>query len=88
MLTIPKELQQAVRASQGSPLRLTDPETHSEYVLLQAETYDQIHELLLKDQTSLTTDERRTLLIKAGLRAGWDDPEFDVYNDLDPRRQP
>jgi hypothetical protein len=59
MLTIPKELQQAMRASHGRPLRLTDPETQEEYVLLQA-----------------------------GLRAGWDDPEMDVYNDLDPRRQP
>jgi hypothetical protein len=40
MLTIPKELQQAVRASHGRPLRLTDPETQAEYVLLQAEIYN------------------------------------------------
>lgn len=87
MLTIPKELQQAVRASHGRPLRLTDPETHAEYVLLQAETYDQIQGLLY-DDSSLTPNERRALLIQAGLRAGWDDPEMDVYNELDPRRQP
>ena len=87
MLTIPKELQQAVRASHGRPLRLTDPETHAEYVLLQADMYDQLHGLL--DQgTPLTPDERRAVLIQAGLRAGWDDPEMDVYNELDPRRQP
>ena len=85
MLTIPKELQQAVRASHGHPLRLTDPETHVEYVLLQAELYDQIHGLLDND-SPLTPDERRAVLIQAGLRAGWDDPELDVYNDLDPRR--
>ena len=87
MLTIPKELQQAVRASQGRPLRLTDPETNVEYVLLQAEMYDQIHGLL-HDGTPLTENEKRAILIKAGLRAGWDDPEMDVYNELDPRRQP
>lgn len=87
MLIIPKELQQAVRASHDSPLRLTDPETHAEYVLLQAEMYDQIHGLLY-DNTSLTPNERRVLLIQAGLRAGWSDPEMDVYNELDPRRQP
>jgi hypothetical protein len=86
MLTIPKELQQAVRASQGRPLRLTDPETHTEYVLLQAEMYDQLHGLL-SDDIPLTPDERRAVLLQAGLRAGWDDPEMDVYNDLDPRRQ-
>ena len=46
MLTIPKELQQAVCASHGRPLRLTDPETHAAYVLLQANMYDQLHGLL------------------------------------------
>ncbi|HEY7494035.1 MAG TPA: hypothetical protein VIH59_23405 [Candidatus Tectomicrobia bacterium] len=85
MLTIPKELQQAVRASHGRPLRLTDPETHAEYVLLQAELYDQIHELL-DNKTPLTPDERSAVLIQAGLRAAWDDPELDIYNDLEPRR--
>jgi hypothetical protein len=85
MLTIPKELQQAVRASHGRPLRLTDPETHAEYVLLQAELYDQIHELL-DNETPLTPDERSAVLIQAGLRAAWDDPELDIYNDLEPRR--
>jgi hypothetical protein len=87
MLTIPKELQQAMRASHGRPLRLTDPDTQAEYVLLQAEIYDQLQGLLY-NETSLTPDERRAVLIQAGLCAGWDDPEMDVYNDLDPRRQP
>jgi hypothetical protein len=87
MLTIPKELQEALRASHGRPLRLTDPDTQAEYVLLQAEVYDQLQGLLY-NETSLTPDERRAVLIQAGLRAGWDDPEMDVYNDLDPRRQP
>ncbi len=86
MLTIPKELQQAVRASHGRPLRLTDPETHAEYVLLQADMYDQIH-ALFDNEAPLTSGERRALLLQAGLRAGWDDPEMDVYNELDPRRQ-
>ncbi len=84
MLTIPKELQQAVRASHGRPLRLTDPETHAEYVLLHADMYDQLHRLLYH-ATPLTPDERRAVLIQAGLRAGWDDPEMDVDNALDPR---
>jgi len=87
MLPIPKELQQAMRASHGRPLRLTDPETQEEYVLLQAEMYDQLQGLL-DNEASLTPDERRAVLIQAGLRAGWDDPEMDVYNHLDPRRRP
>ena len=54
-------------------------------MLLQADMYDQLHELF-SNEASLTPNERRALLIQAGLRAGWDDPEMDVYNELDPRR--
>lgn len=36
--------------------------------------------------SAMTQDERRTLMLRSGLRAGWDDPEMDVYNDLDPRQ--
>jgi len=86
MITMPKELQQAVRTSQGQPIRLADPEMNTEYVVLPAEIYDQMQGLLY-DDASLTNDEQQNLLIKAGLRAGWDDPEMEVYNDLDPRRE-
>ena len=87
MITIPKEIQQALHTSQGQPIRLTDPDTHIEYILLRAEVYDQLHGVFY-DDSPLTQGEKRALLIHAGLRAGWDDPEMDVYDELDPRRQP
>lgn len=87
MILLPEELRQAVQDSGGRPVRLADPETRSEYVVLQADVYDQLRGLLY-DDAPLTTDERRGLLVRAGLRAGWDDPEMDVYDDLDPRRAP
>ncbi|PYS60112.1 MAG: hypothetical protein DMF74_19580 [Acidobacteria bacterium] len=86
MITMPKELLQAVRGSQGQPVRVADPETQEEYVVLPADMYERIEGLFYQDDP-LTTDERRALLIKAGLRAGWDDPEMDIYNELDPRRE-
>lgn len=86
IITIPKELQQAVRASQGQPIHLADPETKEEYVMISAEAYDRIGKLIYED-APLTEQEKRSLLIKAGMRAGWDDPEFEVYDELDPRRQ-
>jgi hypothetical protein len=86
MITLPKDIQEAIRSSQDQPIRVTDPETNSEYVLLPADLYDQIRELFYEHST-LTRDEKRELMLQAGLRAGWDDPEMDVYNDLDPRRQ-
>jgi len=85
MIALSKELQEAVRASQGQPVRIADPETQAEYVVIPAELYDRLGDLLYEDDP-LTKNERETVLIQAGLRAGWDDPAMDVYNDLDPRR--
>lgn len=85
MITLPKELQEAIRTSHGQPVRLADPNTNEEYIVLRADLYDQIQAMLYND-TPITNEERESLLIKAGLRAGWDDAEMDVYNDLDPRR--
>ncbi len=87
MIMLPEALHKAIDASQGQPVRLADPETNVEYVVLRADFYDQMRGFFY-DDTPLADDERRALLIKAGLRAGWDDPEMDVYNDLDPRKAP
>jgi len=38
------------------------------------------------DDNPLTNEEQQNLLFNAGQRANWDDPEMDIYNDLDPRR--
>ncbi len=85
MIIITEELKQAVQDSKDNFVRLVDPETNAEYVVLPAETYKQLNEKLY-DDGPLTPEERRSLLVQAGLRAGWDDPEMDVYNELDPRR--
>lgn len=86
MITISKELRQAVQNSKDNLVRLVDPETNAEYVVLPAETFAQMQEKLY-DDGPLTREEKRALLVQAGLRAGWDDPEMDVYNELDPRRK-
>ena len=39
------------------------------------------------DDSPLTQEEQRALLVQFGIRAGWDDPEMDIYNDLDPRTE-
>jgi hypothetical protein len=85
LITLPKNIQEAIRSSEDQPIRLTDPETKTEYVLLPAELFDQARELFYEHST-LSPDEKRALMLRAGLRAGWDDPEMDVYNELDPRR--
>ena len=88
MITLSKEIQQAIQDSQETPVRLVDPETNVEYVVLPAETFEQMQKGVYYDDGPITEEERLALFIEAGLRAGWDDPEMDVYNDLDPRREP
>ena len=85
MIKLTKEQQQAVQDSNGQPIRLTDPKTHLEYVVLPAEIFDRVQHVF-SDANPLTIEEQRALLVQVGLSVGWDDPEMDVYNELDPRR--
>ena len=85
MITLTKELQQAVQDANGQPIRLTDPKTHLEYVVLPAEIFDRVQHVF-SDANPLTIEEQRALLVQVGLSVGWDDPKMDAYNELDPRR--
>ncbi len=85
MITISKELRQAIQESKDNLVRLIDPETNTAYVVLPAEMFDQMQNGIYYDDSPITEEEQTALLIECGLRAGWDDPEMDVYNDLDPR---
>lgn len=82
-LKLPEELREA--ATQPTPPRLLDEQTNTEYVLLRADLYERIKPLFEEDP--LTREEQLYFLREAGKRAGWDDPEMDVYNELDPRHQ-
>lgn len=61
------------------PARARDPQTNQTYVLVRAEVYERIKELLYDD--SPWTDEEMDLLAwEAGQTAGWDDMgEYDSY---------
>ena len=78
--------QQALDAQLETPLQVVDPRTNELYVLLKAKDYEWIKALFDLDRP--TVAEQRHLLRRAGLRAGWDDPDMDVYNELDPRKLP
>ena len=86
MIAIPKELRQAVQESKNNLVRLIDPETNVEYVVLSVEKFTEI-QTLFYDDSPLTEEEQRALLVERRLRAGWDDPEMEVYNDLNPRKK-
>ena len=87
MITLSKEIRKAVQESEDNLVLLIDPETDKEYVVLPVETFELMRKRIYYDDGPLTEEERRYVLIQAGLRAGWDDPEMDVYNDMVPRRE-
>ena len=66
---------------QGEPVRIQSAEIGSDCFVVRADVFERIKSLLY-DDSPLTSDEKTRLLVEAGLRAGWDDPEMDVYNDL------
>jgi len=68
------------------PARVQDPMQGATFVLLRAEVYDRFKSLFEEDP--ITQQERLYQLQQFGHRAGWDDPEMDVYEELDPRRAP
>ncbi len=67
------------------PLRVTDPADSTTFVLVRTDVYERFKSLFEEDP--ITAQERLFQLEQFGKRAGWDDPEMDIYNDLDPRRQ-
>lgn len=76
------EQQKAIR--KGDAVRVTPPELGVECVVIRADVF----QTLASDDSPLTEGEKRAMFIEAGKRAGWDDPEMDVYDDLDLRRNP
>ena len=68
---------------QGLPITITVEQT--ECIVIRKDCFDRIGHYVY-DDGPMTVHEKRWLLSQAGKRAGWDDPEMDVYNDLDPRQ--
>lgn len=73
-----------VQKSQDFPVRVECPAQGAAFVLLRAQVYERFKALFEDDP--VTEQERLYQLKQFGQRAGWDDKEMDVYNELDPRR--
>jgi hypothetical protein len=80
MTTLTPELRQEIRKAGEAPVRLSDPETQMEYVIVKADVYDRI--CALADDTTVAYP----LAMKVFGSDGWDDPQMDEYNALDPRK--
>ena len=87
MIALSKEIQKAIQESEDNLIRLIDPETNVEYVVLPVETFERMRKGVYYDDSPITEEEQTALLIEFGKRAGWDDPDMDIYNDLAPREE-
>jgi hypothetical protein len=84
MIELSQQQRQELREHSSMEMRVRDPETHQEYVLVRAEVYDRIKSLVHADEETLISSAY-PLLDEMAAKSGWDDPALDVYNDLIPR---
>jgi hypothetical protein len=78
------ELTDAIReavAAAGTPLKLVDSHTGQSYVLVSESAFQRV-ETLLRDDLADTYPAQ----MESAMRAGWDDPAMDQYNDYDRHR--
>jgi len=65
----------------GTPLEIVDPRSGSVYVLMRQESFARVRSLV-EDELGETYSAQ----IESAMRAGWDDPAMDEYNDYDRHR--
>ena len=84
-MTIRLTEQQWAIVVEGSetPARVSDPAHSATFVLVPTDVYGRFRSLFELDP--ITEKEKLFHLQQFGKRAGWDDPEMDIYDDLDPR---
>lgn len=75
------ELKQAIAEHPGEPLELVDDASQARYVLLPRAEFDRVRALLSAEDFRLSDTYQAQC--EALAKAGWDDPELDVYNDYD-----
>jgi hypothetical protein len=81
-MLLTEEQRRKLREGKGEPITLIDPDTEQVYVLVRAEVYERLKRLVYDDSPP-TDEEKRRQLAESGKRAGWDDPEMDIYDDYD-----
>ena len=72
--------QQKVAVRSGEAVRVRDDDL--ECVVVRADVYDRVRELLYAD-TDWTDDELRRVLAKSAEANGWNDPKMTAYDNYD-----
>lgn len=83
MIQLSSDLQAAIRADPKHPVRLQDPHSGRTYLVVSEEDYLALCQKLPDEL--LTDAGQDRLLSELGALVGWDDPEMDIYNDVEPQ---
>ncbi len=78
---LPEELRTVMSAMPGVTVELLDEQTHQSYVLLPVEEFQRL-KIAAEDELSDTYVAQ----VESAMRAGWNDPLMDEYNDYDSHR--
>jgi hypothetical protein len=78
--TLTDEQRLALQAS-GTPVRVVDPRTNETYVLLRAELYDRIKDLVEPTEDEFDIREAYPLMDEVARKEGWDDPDMASYDE-------
>jgi hypothetical protein len=81
-MAIPLTAEQSDALSQQLPLEMTAPDGGT-YYLLSADQYGKVRAIFDDD---LDPRSMYPQMVQSFGAAGWDDPEMDVYDELDPRQ--
>jgi len=84
MIELTQEQHLAMTNNEPKPVRVIDPVTTAEYVLVHAAVYDRFKTLLSEDEEWVRNAYPTAMEVFS--RSGWDDPRMDLYDALDPRR--
>jgi len=80
------EQQGALDAQPNVPLRVIDPRNQAVYVLLGEAEYEKVRALFEAGDYDIS--QTYPAQMESAMRAGWDDPAMDAYNDYDANRGP
>jgi hypothetical protein len=84
-LELTAEERRELRQANREPVRLTDPDTNQEYVLVRADIYDRLKSLLYVD-----TDFDPTMgypLADEVMKEDWNDPKMAEYDHYEEHKQ-
>jgi hypothetical protein len=79
-ISLPEALRQVVKDQATNPIRMVDPGTNEEYVLVRAEVFERLGSLMEINPADAYP------LIDEAFREGWSDPRMAEYDDYESRK--